>query len=209
MRILFEGDSITDCGKNATCGSRLSIGQGYAMLVTAKLSAENPGKYDFVNDGISGSRVVDIYSRIKKGCWNYEPDVISILVGINDVWHEINESNGVELDRYKNVYSMYVEDTLKRLPDVKMMLMTPFVLKGSATEENWDIFYNGAAERAAVVEEIAKKYNQIFIPLQDKFEEAEKLYPQPYWIADGVHPTPAGHQIIANAWLEAFDKHIK
>lgn len=217
MKIVFEGDSITDCGRNVNNGSRISIGQSYAMLVASKLGAEYPGEYEFVNSAVSGSRVVDLYARIKAECWNHNPDIISILVGVNDVWHEFN--GGVETERYKKVYSMYIEDTMAKFPNIKMMLLEPFVLKGRGTtgvgpdeeysEEKWNTFYTETRAKANVVKELAEKYGQVFVPLQERFEEAEKRYPQPYWIEDGVHPYPAGQQVIADAWLQAFDKYIK
>lgn len=203
--IVFQGDSITDCGRNTQNGSTIEIGQGYAMLVASKLGYENPGEFEFVNKGISGNRVVDIYSRIKADCWNHNPDVLSLLVGINDIWHDELMQNGVDEKRYEKVYSMLIEDTIERFPQIKIMLLEPFLLKGCATEENFDEFYNKTRKRAKIVESIAKKYNLTFVPLQEKFEAAQKVYPQPYWIADGVHPTPAGHQLIANAWLEAYN----
>ncbi len=207
--IVFQGDSITDCGREEHRGSTESIGQGYAMLVAAKLGFEQPGEYTFVNRGISGNRVVDVYARIKADCWNHNPDVLSLLVGINDVWHEVSSQNGVDVKRFKKVYSMLVEDTIERFPNIQMLLLEPFVLKGAATEENWNTFYTGACERAEVVRSIAEQYKQIFVPLQKKFDEAQDRFPQPFWIKDGVHPTPAGHQLIANAWLEAYCKYIK
>ena len=101
---------------------------------------------------------------------------------------------------------MLIEDTLERFPESKFMLLEPFVLKGSATADNWDYFYENTHERAGITARIAAKYNQTFVSLQDKFSAAEKLYPQPHWIADGVHLTPAGHRLIANEWLVAFEK---
>lgn len=94
MKIVFLGDSITDVGKNLTNGSTIAIGQGYPLIVDAKLSASFPGKYEFHNAGVSGSRVVDLYARIKSDAWNRLPDVISILIGVNDVWHEYMEHHG-------------------------------------------------------------------------------------------------------------------
>ena len=204
--VIYLGDSITDCGRDIKNGSAVSIGQGYALLTSAELSYSNPGKYSFINTGVSGSRIVDVYSRIKADCWNHKPDIISILIGINDVWHEIASENGVDAKRFEKVYSMLIEDTLERFPKSKFMLLEPFVLKGSATADNWDYFYENTRERAEITARTAAKYNQTFVPLQDKFSAAEKLYPQPHWIADGVHPSPAGHKLIAKEWIAAFEK---
>ena len=208
MKILFQGDSITDTGRNTNAGSLIAIGQGYAMIIDGKLSVSYPGKFTFENRGISGSRIVDVYSRIKCDCWNLEPDVLSLLIGVNDVWHEVAAMNGVDEKRFCNVYRMLVADTLERFPDMKMILMEPFVLKASATEGAWDTFYSETRKRAEVVRRVAEEFRQTFLPLQTMFEEAASLCPASYWLGDGVHPTPAGHQLIADKWLAAFEKEI-
>ena len=208
MKILFQGDSITDVGRNTERGSQQSIGQGYALMVTGELGARYPGQYTFENRGISGNRIVDLYARIKVDCWNLEPDVISILLGVNDVWHEFGNGNGVEADRFENVYRMLIEDTLAKLPNVKFMLMEPFLLPSTATEGRWDEFYGEVEKRSQVVQKLAKEYKLAFVPLQKKLEEACKLCPAGYWVNDGVHPSPAGHRLIADAWLEVFQREI-
>ena len=208
MKILFQGDSITDVGRNRNSGSTVSIGQGYACLIDGRLSVDYPGKFEFVNLGISGNRIVDVYARINCDCWNLEPDVISVLIGVNDVWHEFGGKNGVEADRFYEVYKLLVANTLKRLPAVRMILMEPFVLKASATEGAWDLFSGEVKKRAEVVKTVAGEFGQIFLPLQDMFDEAEKVMPASYWLADGVHPSPAGHQLIADRWIGVFKKEI-
>ncbi|MCQ2431033.1 MAG: SGNH/GDSL hydrolase family protein [Clostridia bacterium] len=208
MKILFQGDSITDVGKNAGAGSTLPIGQGYALIVDAKLSVKYPGKFEFSNYGISGSRIVDVYARIKKDCWNYTPDLVSILIGVNDVWHEVGNQNGVDAERFYRVYKMLVEDTMAKLPGVKMILMEPFVVPGTATTEKWDYFKTETALRAEAVKRIAEETKQYYLPLQKMFDDALEICPAPYWVADGVHPTPAGHQLIADAWMKLFEEKI-
>ncbi len=204
MKILFQGDSITDTGRNAECGSTISIGQGYAMLIDAFLSKEYPGKYEFINTGISGNRIVDIYQRIKVDFWNLKPDVYSLLIGVNDVWHEFGQHNGVSAERFENVYRMLLNDTLKELPNLKIILLEPFVLKASATAEHWNEFKTEVDKRRAVVRKMADEFNLTFVSLQDKFDKAAQICGADYWLADGVHPTPAGHQLIADEWLKAF-----
>ncbi len=205
MKILFQGDSITDVGKNAGSGSLVPIGQGYPLIVSAKLGAEYPGKYTFVNKGISGSRIVDVYARIKSDCWNDPPQLFSMLIGVNDVWHEVGGKNGVDAERFYTVYKMLVTDTLKRFPDMKMILMEPFVLNASATVGLEEYFRTEVALRGEAVRKIAEETDQYFLPLQNVFNEAAKLMPNDYWLGDGVHPTPAGHQLIADEWLKLFN----
>lgn len=208
MKILFLGDSITDTGRNTGSGSLVSIGQGYALIADARLSVDYPQKFEFINRGISGNRIVDIYARIKADCWNLEPDVISLLIGVNDVWHEVGNKNGVDAKRFERIYSMLISDTLERLPRCKFMILEPFVLHGGATDEKWDIFTGETALRAEAARRVAAETKQLFLPLQRKFDEACSLAPSTYWLGDGVHPTPAGHQLIADAWLDAFKNEI-
>ena len=130
--ILFQGDSITDCGRKREDPADLA--KGYPRLVAADIGFDNPGEYTFYNRGISGNRIVDLYARMKIDLINLNPDYMSILIGVNDTWHEINKQNGVDTAKYERVYSMLIEEVKEALPDIKIMILEPFVLKGSATE---------------------------------------------------------------------------
>jgi len=201
-RILFQGDSITDASRNRDIP--FDLGKGYPNLVSAHLGFENPGKYEFINRGISGNRIVDLYARIKIDLINLKPDIMSILIGVNDIWHDVARENGVAPDKFRKIYSMLIEEVKEALPDIKIMILEPFVLEGSATAENMERF-GEVRKMAQAAREIADKYNLVFIPLQDKFDEAVKLAPPEYWLIDGVHPTPKGHELIKREWLKAFE----
>ena len=129
---------------------------------------------------------------------------MSILIGVNDIWHELAVGGGVSVKRYVQLLSMLIEDVKEALPETKIALLEPFVLKGPATEGQWDEFRSGVEARAAAAREIADKYGLIFIELQKKLDEADKKAPS-CWLADGVHPAPAGHELIAQEWLKAFN----
>lgn len=205
MRILFQGDSITDCGRDWNNDTQL--GRGYAHLVEAELGYREPGMHTFINKGISGNRVVDLYARIKRDIINYKPDVMSILIGVNDVWHEIGDSpNGVDADKFFKIYSMLIEEVREALPNIKIMILEPFVLEACSTTENWEFFKTETKKRADMARKIAEKYSLPFIELQNGFDELAKKAENSYWLADGVHPTPMGHQFIKNEWLKAYDK---
>ncbi|MDE7262393.1 MAG: SGNH/GDSL hydrolase family protein [Oscillospiraceae bacterium] len=207
MKILFLGDSITDVGRDRTNPG--SLGQGYPLLIGSRLGADFPGQHVFRNTGISGNRIVDLYARIKLDCWNWQPDVLSALVGINDVWHDLREDpNGVDADRFRRVYRMLAEDTLERLPGVTLLLMEPFVLPGTATQNNWPAFAREVFLRAQAVRDVAEQFGACFLPLQGLLDEACKRCPPEHWLMDGVHPTPAGHQLIADAWMDLFRREI-
>ena len=203
MKILFQGDSITDAGRSRT--DDVMVGVGYPLLVKAMLGFENPGKYEFVNRGISGNRIVDLYARIKSDIINLKPDVMSILIGVNDVWHELGDNNGVDADKFFKIYSMLIEEIKEALPDIKIMIMEPFVLSAAKTEENYEVFRPEVEKRAEMAKKIAEKFNLPFIPLQAGLDELSKNIETSYWLADGVHPTAMGHEYIKREWLKAFN----
>lgn len=202
--ILFQGDSITDAGRSRDNDS--DRGTGYPTLVSAELGLKYPGEYNFINKGISGNRIVDLYSRIKCDFINLKPDYLTILIGINDVWHEIGNRNGVDNDKFFRVYCNLIEEIRAMLPDIEIFILEPFVLKASATEKNWRVFRKETLMRAESARAVAEKFGLTFIPLQEKFDEAEKKACASYWLGDGVHPTAAGHELIANEVVKALEK---
>ena len=202
--ILFQGDSITDCGRNRQAGINMPehMGCGYPDLVSAQLFYDHAGEaYRCINKGISGNRVVDLYARWKVDALNFAPDIISILIGVNDVWHEVNQ-NGVESDRFEQIYRMLLEWTEKVLPDVKFIIMEPFALLSDVVD---DAFLAEVKIRAAIAEKLAREFGAVFLPLQEKLDAAAAKTGNSYWLWDGVHPTPAAYRLIADAWLEAAE----
>lgn len=203
--IVIQGDSITDANRQQTIHGQ---GCGYAAFVNGYLCSKFPGEYKVINTGVSGDKIINIYSRIKCDIWNHNPDYLSIFVGINDIWHGYNPSNnGVDPVRFEKVYDLVIEETLERFPNVKIMLIAPFISKGAVLDDLGEKFEKEVYDRAKIVQKIADKHNLTCITLQDKFDKAYNSYPEVnYWTVDGVHPTPAGHQLIADAWLDAFKK---
>ena len=206
MVIVNFGDSITDAGRNREAPVRRkdALGFGYPLLLQAELGFENPEKYLVINRGIGGHRIVDLYARVKKDVWNLKPDVLSILIGVNDVWHDLSEDpNGVDIVRFEKVYRTLLEETLAVLPNLKIMLMEPFVAQGVTTNANAEHFAQ-VKDYAKVVKKLAEEYHLSFLPLQEKFDELEAKYDPSYWTADGVHPTVMGAKMIANEWIKLF-----
>lgn len=201
--ILFQGDSITDVFRDWDNGE--DLGKGYPLFVSSKLGYEMPGQFKFYNRGRSGDRIVDVYARIKADIINLKPDFMSILIGVNDVWQEYLEGNGVSAEKFEKIYCMIIEEVKQELPNCEIMIMAPFLLKGEATEEKWDEFFAEVKNRAKIAKKVAEKYGLKFVALQDKFDEAQKKMPQPYWAYDGVHPTHNGHALIQKAWLDGFN----
>lgn len=207
--ILFQGDSITDCGWDRK--DPLSLGIGYARLIAADLGYENPGDYTFYNRGVGGNRIVDVYARIKSDIINLKPDYMSILIGVNDVWHEVDHRNGVDTEKFEKIYGMLLEEVLEACPDVKLLLIAPFVVEGPSTRtteerpNRYETFRTEVDKRIAAVDRLGKKFNLPVLHLQEKFDECiAKNNEATYWVRDGVHPTVYGHEMIAREWLSWF-----
>ena len=209
--ILFQGDSITDCGRSREAD--YAMGNGYATFVGGALAAKEPYAYRFYNRGISGNRVVDLYARMKMDMINLKPDYMSILIGINDVWHEYTRQNGVDADKFERVYDWLIRELKEALPELKIMILEPFVLPGSATEnteeypDRWEFFRSETDLRRAAAKRIAEKHGLPFVELQELFDKVNADAPEMgYWLRDGVHPTYAGHELIKQEWLKAFEQ---
>ena len=198
MRYLFQGDSITDCGRENYQDPH-AMGNGYPRILEAELTAGSD-ECDVMNCGISGSRVVDLLARWKKDCLNLEPDVLTILIGVNDVWHDLGTHDGVSAPLFEEVYRILLRETLAALPQVRILLMGAYVNHGTATDPQWDTFYNEVKARRDVTRKLAEEFGTDYIDLQQVFDEAEKKFPASHWTRDGVHPTAAGHWLIAQAW---------
>ena len=211
MRILFQGDSITDVGRSREQND--NVGRGYPHLIKAALGFSEPQKHEYLNRGISGNRVVDVYARIKLDIINLAPDFMSILIGVNDVWHEFSRQNGVSAEKFEKIYSMMIEEIREALPNIKILIMEPFTLPASATvgtledgSSKYEAFRLETEKRAAAAKRVAEKYSLGFLPLQKLLDEAAEANTPEYWLADGVHPTEAGHALIASEWMKKFDE---
>ncbi len=199
---LFQGDSITDCQRHRESqelvNQSAALGCGYVGHLAGALLAQYPEhRLRMLNRGISGNRIVDLYARWKPDGVNLQPDWISILIGVNDVWHEIKSHTGVELDRFEQVYRMLLAYTCQGLPNVRMVLCEPFVLPCGVVTPEWEEDIRGRQE---VVLRLAAEFSAIRVPFQEMFNAALKEAPPEYWAEDGVHPTPAGHARMAIFW---------
>ena len=203
-KILFQGDSITDAGRNRDFDPE--SGYGYATLVKASIGLDKYGEYEFINKGIGGNRIIDLLARVKCDIINLKPDVMSILIGVNDVWHRFAFQNGVSTEKFEKYYCMLIEEIKEALPDTKIIILEPFVLKGLATEENWNEFRAELEEKAVVSKRAAEKYNLKFIELLKPFDELSEKVNAEYWLGDGIHPTAAGHEFIKREWIKAFEE---
>jgi len=202
--ILFQGDSITDSGRSRECDD--SRGYGYATIASGRVGLTYPNEYNCINRAVSGDRIVDIYARIKMDIINLKPDYMSILIGVNDTWHEISRKNGVLTEKFEKIYTMLLQEIFEVLPNIRIFLMLPYITHGTSINEQYDEFYNETKKRAAAAKRVAEKFSLPYINLQEKFNEAVKNAPDNFWTLDGVHPTVNGHALIAEEWFKMFEK---
>lgn len=212
-RVLFQGDSITDCGRNRN--DFYGMGNGYPYLAKGEIELEFGEEYEVLNRGVSGNRITDLIARIKVDFLNLKPDYLSILIGINDIWHEINEKNGVDTEDFEFYYDHLLTVLKTKLPHTKIAIMEPYIFEGPSTcnteekPDKWERFKKGAEERAAVAKKLAEKHGLAFIPLQEELNKAVERIGVNKVTADGVHPAVAGHIVIKNQWMKWFKEAIK
>jgi lysophospholipase L1-like esterase len=204
--ILFQGDSITDSGRakdDNGCNTSRSLGSGYPMLAAASmLESHAEMELKIYNKGISGNKVYQLVDRWETDCFAVKPDILSILIGVNDIWHKLNGTYNGTVEIYRKDYIALLEMTKRVLPDVKLIIGEPYGVRGiKAVNDNW---YPEFYEYQKAAREIAIQFGAAFIPFQAIFDEAQKHAPGVYWTADGVHPTLAGAQLMAHAWLQTI-----
>jgi acyl-CoA thioesterase I len=199
-RILFIGDSVTDCGRSREDDNQL--GDGYAALIAAWYSALHPQQcVTFLNRGIGGNRVRDLRARWSVDCLALRPTLVSILVGINDTWRRYDSNDPTSTEAFEQDFRAILDVTRTTL-GARLVLLEPFVLPVPADRKAWRVDLD---PRIQVVRQLAGEYSASLIPLDGIFAQAAAAHRDPaFWAADGVHPTPAGHALIAQAWLNAF-----
>ncbi len=198
--ILFQGDSITDGNRGRSTDPNHIHGHGYQYILASEILADNLGKNVTVyNRGISGNRIADLYARWIEDCLNLKPTILSILVGINEMIFQYDHNCGSSPERFKKTYKLLIEEVLERNPETKIIIMEPFF--GKHREEGPDEYIkNNVGFYRQAAREIAEEFNLIFVPLQKVFDEASKNCDIFELLWDGVHPTTAGHQLIARQW---------
>jgi len=201
-RILVQGDSITDAGRSRKHdGPNVSwgFGRGYPFLVASYLVGERPQDEILCwNRGISGHKVPDLDKRWQKDTIDLKPDILSILIGVNDIWHKLNGRYDGTVETYEKGFEALLERTKKALPETRLVICEPFALKCGAVNDNW---FPEMDERRAAAKRVAEKAGTTWVPFQSMFDEACKSAEPKYWAHDGVHPTMAGHYIMAKKWL--------
>lgn len=204
---LFQGDSITDASRNRD-DEENNLGHGYAFLLASEFENNGKSKIRFINRGKGGDRITDVYARIKEDIINLKPDYMSILIGVNDVSHELTMSCGVSPKKFRMIYEMLIDEIKESLPEIKIIILEPFILKGVHTEKLWNAFNSEVGKMAEISKQIAEKYGFEFVPLQNKFNELCSDGNPGYWTADGIHPSLEGHRIIKEELQKVIEKYI-
>jgi lysophospholipase L1-like esterase len=203
--ILFQGDSITDAGRKReetdAVNRQSAFGNGYAWMAASQMLVSRPEeKLRFFNRGISGNKVYQLAERWQTDCLDLKPDVLSILIGVNDIWHKLNGNYDGTGEVYEKDYNALLKRTKEALPNVKLVVCEPFVLKCGSVDDKWfPEFdnYRAAASR------VAENAGAVFVPFQAMFDRAVEFAPPESWAHDGVHPSPLGAALMAHAWLQA------
>ncbi|MFK7738426.1 MAG: SGNH/GDSL hydrolase family protein [Pirellulaceae bacterium] len=198
-RLLFQGDSITDMkwGRNQKDRNHY-LGHSYVYLLAARLGIElADAEIDFYNRGMSGHTVGDLRKRWQKDAIEMKPDMLSILIGTNDVGRRVAP------EAFESDYRYVLDSSLEANPDLKVVLLSPFVLRsGKLIEEKaWLSRRQATDQLGEVVTKLAKDYGAVLVPTQRIFDEALEIAPAKHWIWDGVHPLPQGHELIARHWV--------
>jgi lysophospholipase L1-like esterase len=202
--ILFQGDSITDAGRNKEAKDpnvQNALGGGYAFLAAAEILNSFAAKsLKVYNKGISGNKVFQLADRWQKDCLDLNPSVLSILIGVNDYWHKHNGNYDGTVEVYEKDFRALLLRTKEALPEVKLVVCEPFAVLGcKAVDATWfpefDLY-------RAVSKKLANEFGAIFIPYHDIFAKAAKVAPPTYWTGDGVHPSVAGAKLMAAAWTK-------
>lgn len=201
--ILFQGDSITDAGRDrkATGPNHAGgLGNGYPFVLACDLLRDHADpQLKVYNRGISGNKVPDLKARWQADCLDLKPNVLSILIGVNDIWHKLAGRYDGTVADYETGFRQLLQETQDKLPDTRIVICEPFVLKCGAVNDAWFPEFD---QRRAVAKKLATELKLTFVPFQTMFDEATQKAPPAYWAEDGVHPTLAGHALMAKTWRE-------
>lgn len=220
LRFLFIGDSITDGGWGRSGGNMMPTeqrnqkdlnhiyGHSYMMLCAARIQSDYPEQEpQFFNRGISGNTLRDLQQRWQSDCLDLNPDVVTLLIGTNDVDLHLSGKAPLDIANWEKDYRQLLDQLLAVKPDVKIILGTPFVAQvgriGAA--DNFQQRKELIAECATAVRRIATDYHAVLLDYEKMFNSLTEHHPS-YWIWDGIHPTAAGHQKMADLWLNDFMK---
>ncbi len=202
--VLFQGDSITDAGRSreraGEANAQAALGNGYAWFAAAGLLVSPTGdRLRVFNRGISGNKVFQLADRWQQDCLDLRPDLLSILIGVNDIWHAKNGKYDGTVATYAHDYDALLVRTRAALPDVRLVICEPFVLRCGAIDDSWFPEFDHYRKAAR---DVADRHGARWVPFQTMFDAAIAYAPPEHWAKDGVHPSAAGAALMAQTWLD-------
>ena len=197
---VFQGDSITDAGRDKR--NYRNMGNGYPRYATEALRAAYPDvEFDFINLGISGNRTCQLFDRLYSDAIAFEPDIISILIGINDIWHRYGSGRIATTDAQIELNYRSILERLRKETNAKIVILCPYLLDC----EDKDQIREDLKTVIPIVKRLADEFADVYVPLDEYFEEALKTAPAPlYYSADGVHPNKNGSEFIGKIYADAL-----
>ena len=202
--LLFQGDSITDMkwGRNQADRNHY-LGHSYVYLIASRLLTDTPeAELNFLNRGVSGNTVADLKARWQKDALDLKPDVLSILVGVNDVGRAVRSNTDVDVTAFEADYRSLLDQSRRANADLKIVLLEPFVLPVTRVKDQWETWRGKIDRLRPIVAKLSSEHNALLLKTQDIFDTAANRTKPSHWIWDGVHPLPQGHELIARNWIE-------
>lgn len=205
ITLVFQGDSITDAGRDKR--NYHDMGRGYPLYASQHLAEANPDvEFEFINFGISGNRTSQLFDRLYDDGIAFEPDIISFLIGVNDVWHRFGGHKIATTDAQLELNYRCILERIRKETNAKIVMLTPFLLD----KEPFEGMREDVIRAQAIVRRLAEEFADVYIPLDEHFEEALKTQPEPlYYSGDGVHPNDNGRMFIGKLYADAVDPIIK
>lgn len=206
---LFQGDSITDGNRGRNFDPNHIMGHGYAFSIASRIGADFPEKkLKFYNRGISGNKVSDLEQRWKTDTLDLKPDVLSILIGINDISNFIWTNDSVFAEKFEHTYASLLNQVKEQNPDILLVLCQPFILPVGKVKEKWDQYQSEIEKKQEIVRNLAQSYHAVLVDFQKVMNDACKRAPFDYWMWDGIHPTVPGHELLARQWIREVSKKL-
>lgn len=203
IKLLFQGDSITDAGRDRS--DIHNLGTGYAPIAAHLIREKYPDvEFEFIDLGIGGNRTGQLFDRLHQDCILHSPDIVSILVGVNDVWHRYSLEQVHTTDEQVEVnYRSILEQIRRKCPHCKILMMQPFTEGDDQAHMRDDL-----VRVQAIVDTLAEKYADAYIALDDIMHSHPKYGEEHYFTRDGVHPNPTGAKFIAELYSDAISPLI-
>lgn len=212
MTVLFQGDSITDGLRGRNTDPNHIMGHGYAFSIASRWGADFPSTdLIFYNRGVSGNRVSQLQARWKTDCLDLHPNVLSILVGINDA-AKLMEKPSVEpedFQAFEDCYRDLLQQVHQQDPQTLIVLCLPFLAPVGKVKEKWDAYQQIVTNLSSRVRNLAREFDAVIVDFQMVFQKAQKRAPDAYWIWDGIHPTVPGHELMAREWIKQASSRLK